>query len=343
MGGAHADGPRRGVALLVAVVLASSGPLLVPSTARAASLTQLRTQLAALRAEAAPAGRAYDAAQTLLENTQYRIKRIDARMRSENAKLADSQATLSLRADEMYREGGDLGFVEFLFGASSWSDFVTRVDFVSMIASSDAALVRGIKATKAQLAADRAALVKEAATERRDAQVARTRMNVMNAALASKKHAYDLVLAQIAAQMAKDHPGGGSYPPGPDGLVFPVRGMHFYSDTWGAPRSGGRHHMGTDIMAARGTPVVAVSSGYARPHYNGLGGKSITLTGDNGWSYYYAHLNAYAVGGGHVSAGQVIGYVGNTGDAAGGACHLHIQMGPHGNWVDPYYYLRRME
>jgi murein DD-endopeptidase MepM/ murein hydrolase activator NlpD len=101
--------------------------------------------------------------------------------------------------------------------------------------------------------------------------------------------------------------------------------------------------MGTDIMAARGTPVVAVCSGSVRPHWNNLGGNSITLTGSNGWTYYYAHLNAYAVHGGRVKAGQVIGYVGNTGDAAGGPTHLHFQMGPHGRWVDPYPYLRAME
>jgi murein DD-endopeptidase MepM/ murein hydrolase activator NlpD len=96
-------------------------------------------------------------------------------------------------------------------------------------------------------------------------------------------------------------------------------------------------------MASRGTIVVATASGYARPHYSGLGGKSITLTGDNGWAFYYAHLNGYAIKAGHVKAGQVIGYVGNTGNAAGGACHLHFQMGPHSNWVNPYPYLRAME
>jgi murein DD-endopeptidase MepM/ murein hydrolase activator NlpD len=308
--------------------------------AAAASLTQLRQQLDALRQQAIPITNAYDAAETKLEDTQYRIKKTDARIKAATKKLTTSENTLALRADEMYREGGEMGAYEFILGAASWDDFVTRLDFVTLIASNDAGLVSDVKDTRAQLQADRAQMVKDAAVERQDFVEASQKQHSMEDALAAKKGEYDRVLAAIAAQMPK---GGSSYPPGPDGMIFPVRGMHSYSDTWGAPRSGGRHHMGTDIMSPRGTPVVAVCSGSVRPHWNNLGGNSITLNGTNGWVYYYAHLSRYAVKGGRVKAGQVIGYVGNTGDAAGGACHLHIQMGPHGNWVDPYPYLRRME
>jgi len=159
----------------------------------------------------------------------------------------------------------------------------------------------------------------------------------MESALAAKKSQYDRLLASISAQ------SGGSYPPGPNGQVFPVQGNHYYANTWGAPRSGGRHHMGTDIMSPKGTPVVAIANGVANPHSNGLGGKSITIRGSNGWQYYYAHLDRYAIRGGRVKAGQVIGYVGNTGNAAGGPNHLHFQMGPGGRWVNPYPYLRALE
>jgi murein DD-endopeptidase MepM/ murein hydrolase activator NlpD len=310
---------------------------LCPQTAHAASVSQLKQQLATLRAQEKPAGDAYEAAVTTLENTTYRIKLADAHIKAAAKKLAASQKTLGIRADVMYRRGGEMGIFEFLLGAQSWDDFITRLDYTTIIASSDADLVKDVKDTRSALQADRAHLVKEAATQKRDVAVAARRKSAMEAALASKKAQYDRVLAAIAAQ------SGGSYPPGPNGLIFPVRGNHYYSDTWGAARSGGRHHMGTDIMAARGTPVVAVCAGSVRPHWNNLGGKSITLTGNNGWVYYYAHLNAYAVHGGRVKAGQVIGYVGNTGDAAGGPTHLHFQMGPHGRWVNPYPYLRQME
>lgn len=127
------------------------------------------------------------------------------------------------------------------------------------------------------------------------------------------------------------------------GWVFPVQGPNSFVDSFGAPRSGGRTHKGCDIMTARGTPLVAVVSGTIRatnPSDSGLGGITIHLTGSDGNVYYYAHLSSIKSGiksGVHVDAGQVIGAAGNTGNASGGAVHLHFEIRPGGgSAINPY-------
>jgi murein DD-endopeptidase MepM/ murein hydrolase activator NlpD len=324
--------------LVVALCAMLIPPYAAPQPAQAVTVAQLKAQLAALRDTAKPAGDAYYAAVKAVEHTQDRMKATDARIKASTKKLTATQDALGRRADALYRDGGDLGAFEFILGSQSFDDFVTRMDLISLIASSDDALITSTKATRASLQTDRTALAADLKNERAALVTASHRYNALQAQMRSKTAEYNRLLGLIAAQT------GGKPPAGANGMVFPVHGPHYYSDTWHAPRSGGRLHMGTDIMSPRGTPVVAVSSGTARPHYNGLGGKSITLTGSNGWTYYYAHLNGYAIKGTvKVKAGQLIGYVGNTGNAAGGACHLHFQMGPHGNWTDPYRWLRGME
>lgn len=106
--------------------------------------------------------------------------------------------------------------------------------------------------------------------------------------------------------------------------VFPVAGRSQFADTWGAARDQQRQHEGTDIFAAEGTPVLAVNDGMARKGNDSLGGQVATLT-DADARYYYAHLSGWE---GEfprkVKAGDVLGYVGTTGNAAGKSPHLHF-------------------
>lgn len=123
------------------------------------------------------------------------------------------------------------------------------------------------------------------------------------------------------------------------GMVCPVAGSHSFADTWGAPRSGGRRHQGVDMMAASGVPLVAVESGSAYFKTNRLGGNAVWLTGSSGTKYYYAHLSSWEGSSRSVSQGEVIGYVGATGNA--GVAHLHFEVHPGGGAaVNPYPYVR---
>jgi murein DD-endopeptidase MepM/ murein hydrolase activator NlpD len=113
-----------------------------------------------------------------------------------------------------------------------------------------------------------------------------------------------------------------------DAIVCPMPGSA-YGDSWGAPRSGGRRHEGVDMLAPTGTPIFAVVSGTARFSQNRLGGNAVSLVGDNGNRYYYAHLSRYEGSSRRVTQGELIGYNGDTGNATG-VPHLHFEVHPGG-------------
>lgn len=129
--------------------------------------------------------------------------------------------------------------------------------------------------------------------------------------------------------------GGSDY--GGSGWVCPTgTSAVAFGDTWGAPRSGGRRHQGVDMIGSRGTPILAVVGGFAKPKSNTLGGTTIWFTGSDGNNYYYAHLDSYGKLGA-VSAGDVIGYMGDTGNAKYSVVHLHFEIHPGGGAaVNPY-------
>ncbi|MGD9702418.1 MAG: peptidoglycan DD-metalloendopeptidase family protein [Acidimicrobiia bacterium] len=121
-------------------------------------------------------------------------------------------------------------------------------------------------------------------------------------------------------------------PPAPafvDGIACPVAGPTAFGDTWGAARSGGRSHQGVDMMGTRGTPIVAVVGGSVQFRQNSLGGNAAWVSGDNGNKYYYAHLDAFEGDSRGVAQGEVIGYLGDTGNARG-TPHLHFEVHPGG-------------
>lgn len=126
---------------------------------------------------------------------------------------------------------------------------------------------------------------------------------------------------------------GGTYI---DAIVCPILGSAF-ADTWGAPRSGGRRHVGVDMIAPRGVPIYAVVSGYVTFKANVLGGNAASLVGDNGNRYYYGHMDSYEGVSRRVTQGEIIAYNGDTGNAKYSTPHLHFELRPGGGInVNPY-------
>jgi murein DD-endopeptidase MepM/ murein hydrolase activator NlpD len=132
-----------------------------------------------------------------------------------------------------------------------------------------------------------------------------------------------------------------------------------FSDTWGAARSGGRRHHGTDITAEKLTPVVAVADGFVELMRTGswLSGNYVTLRHAGEWTSWYLHLNndnpgtddgkaspdlTFAPGlevGDFVKAGDLIGFVGDSGNAEPTVPHTHFELRHDGRAVNPYPYL----
>ena len=152
-------------------------------------------------------------------------------------------------------------------------------------------------------------------------------------------------LARAAALAAARRSGGAGGAPSSitPGFICPMdpAAASFVND-WGYPRSGGRRHRGNDLFAPTGQPLYAVASGTITLRSGGLGGLAVWLSADHGVDYYYAHLRGFAPGlanGSRVNRGQVVGYNGDSGNARGGAPHLHFQLHPGGKTrppVNPY-------
>ena len=114
----------------------------------------------------------------------------------------------------------------------------------------------------------------------------------------------------------------------------PIDGAATFEDSWGWARSGGRSHEGVDMISDRGTPVVAVQDGDAVFKNNRLGGNAVWLTTPNGDKFYYAHLDSFVGESRVVQVGDVLGYVGSSGNAHGP--HLHFETLPGGSVENPY-------
>jgi murein DD-endopeptidase MepM/ murein hydrolase activator NlpD len=219
--------------------------------------------------------------------------------------------------------------------AESFTELARRLAMLSAVARSDRQRIIEHQSAAREAKAEIGQLVGSLERARGDLPGANAALVEAETALAAKK-------AQVDAAAAGARLVAG-------GFLFPVAGAHSYSDTFGAPRMFGTAfahlHEGTDIFAASGTPLVAAERGVLiRVGVAALGGNKVWLVGPSGTRYFYAHLSAFAPGiadGKVVEAGDVVGYVGNTGNARSTPAHLHFEVHPGGGAaVNPYPLLR---
>ena len=246
------------------------------------------------------------------------------RHRAEEEQAISSQLRASAAAEQVNTAMGELRAREAELAAA-------RQDVQAALAEAEAHEID----VERTIAAEEAA--RERAARERAARAARVAAPVAAAPAPgpAEAEAEDSAPASSSAPSASAAVSGGT--------ACPVGQPRSYSDTYGAPRSGGRSHMGTDILAPMGTPIFAYESGtITRMDGNALGGISLYLQGDSGNTYYYTHLSGYASGarvGQHVAAGTHIAINGDSGNAAG-IPHLHFEVMPGGGSnVNPYPYV----
>lgn len=251
--------------------------------------------------------------------------------------LDDARARLASRARAAFMLGADGGTLSALLNSTSFADFADGVQFAASLAQTDEDVAVEVQAKAAELER----LNDQLATDLRNQQSATEELAKNQQDVRSRVDELSTTVAELQRKLSQQQrqdvglPGG--FPVGGSGAIqtCPVHGPVSFVDSFGWPRPGGRVHEGIDMIAAEGTPVVAVHAGNAVRTPNELGGNAMLLYHDGGadWTYY-AHLSAYAATG-HVSAGTVIGYVGHTGDTT--TNHLHFEYHPGGGAaVNPY-------
>lgn len=316
---------------IAAVLLCALAVGALPGTAAADPETQARRQLEVL----ADRVERTEERETVLND---RIAALDKQLAKTERELVAVRGRFGGRARAAYASGLGSDTIVVMMTTADPTAVLERLRMLDTVTRSDGTLLR------------RGAALRRTLTEqRRQADAARREVEAVHRALTADMAALNKLLGRLAAldnaRAARRGARASRSAPRLNGryacLVGPTR---YYRDTWGAPRSGGRRHMGTDVMAPMGSPSYAVTSGVIRRlSYSSNGGRQVYLRGDDGNVYFYAHMQSYAVRTGQrVAVGELIATVGASGNASESAPHVHFEVHPGGGSpVNPYPYVRR--
>jgi murein DD-endopeptidase MepM/ murein hydrolase activator NlpD len=251
--------------------------------------------------------------------------------------LARIRKNLNDRVAAAFMSGGSLS-IGAVLTSDSIQDATDRLQYTQSVVQGDADLATRVAVMAEELRRHEARL-REAA--RQEAKAA-AELEAQRALIDDRIRRLNDVVEELetkleAAEAQALSLGSGSVSITGTGAIqtCPVAGTTSFVDSFGWPRPGGRTHQGIDLIAAAGTPVVAVAPGNARSASSVLGGLGVVIEHDSGGDWtFYAHLSRYGSMG-RVSAGTVIGYVGSTGTTT--VNHLHFEYHPSGGGaVNPY-------
>jgi murein DD-endopeptidase MepM/ murein hydrolase activator NlpD len=279
---------------------------------------------------------------TKLNQTDAKINAARQQITNGLAEVASLESQLRERASAAYR-GTAAGFFQVLLNAQSFRDFGVRYMALQKQSLAEARIISQLRGRRADLIGEEKQLSDEKAVELEEASTLQEQGRALTISFAQAQD----VLAGLEGKLTPDEIAQLFRMSGPAGAglripldACPVKGLHFVNNDFGAPRDGGtRKHQGNDIMAAMGTPIVAPLSGtITLLQYGGNGGLATFEKAVGGVEFYFAHEQEIGVTQGQdVKSGDVIGFVGNTGNAAGGAPHLHFEIHPAGGpAIDPY-------
>jgi murein DD-endopeptidase MepM/ murein hydrolase activator NlpD len=326
------------------------------------------SERAAALADLDQAVAAYEAVRGELEALTFSIGRLRGRIDSYEGDTLDLRAEVQERAVQSYMNGDERDPIARVFSPATVQQSIIAREVLSQAVESESEQLLSLAATTAEMARLREELETESvhlAELRAESDAIVARMNELyeeaDLVFDDADQEYVEVKAERAEvvrreeearrlrelrQAALEVPAEGVPEWVTPGFICPVGGFSWFTNSWGAPRSGGRSHKGVDMMGPIGTPLVAVASGIVRKSYGTLGGNIVWLYADHGVNYFYAHLDGYPGGlgdGQWVARGQVIGYMGDTGNPAPGAYHLHFGIYPGGiTAVNPYPSVERV-
>lgn len=340
--------------LAAALVVALVATVFPGVPAGAAPVDDARTTVAEAQRAADTAAAKYEAAIGHLEELGAEISELQGQIAAGRTEAAALRAVAKERAVRAYVGRGTLAEGGFILDGGDPLDEIRREKLLARTKAREDSSAERLRVVTNDLDRQRSELeTRKAEQEKVVAEVAAEQVTVQ-AQLGEAQQALDQLEEQLrqeqeaakareiavaAARDASSRAGNGKDYSGvyvSTGIVCPVRGIVSFIDSWGFPRHQGPH-MGVDLMAASGTPDVAVVAGNVTFKSGGTSGLGAYLHGDDGNLYYYFHLSAFEGAARHVAQGEVIGYVGNTGDAQFTASHTHFEVHPGGGAaVNPY-------